>query len=532
MDTKASDYTCRNCLASRVTHEHKRPNCPRCTNDNTRQGYRPTNSSMRPKLRRKGVSEQGRLIHVQQSEDELARAFFFFHYFNLGRQVGSSRHAFDLLPTTLLMERDDSALTLAFTVASLRMWHLWRNQSKRDRQRIVSPHLSRALQRLQKAIDDPVESKSPGTVLAAFVLQFDESNSAISDNHQAVWVHHKGAMAIAKHQLADPANPISATLLHNVFQVEVSYALRYKSVVPSKLVAKVIRSGLLQNDVISRLDMIGVDVASCQNRFHALPKKVPHGCSHIRIHNEAKAIRRRIVEWADLVPGDWHPSHIDKVRTTEPPIITYSGGCDVYPSVQLADLWNTWRCRHLILLDIILRTLPASAKSHLHESRAGRSRMVVNAGERDEVQAQATQYIMIVQAVVDDVCETYPFFLGNVYRPVDYNDLASHEYPSCHDLSPQPPGTKSQSPKPILMSRELHVRHCLTQGPWFAVTFLTYLITLISDPDSMIGVALRPGQFEWLFQQFRRILVLWRVDLGDWSSIDYIRERMRYTTSI
>jgi hypothetical protein len=387
----------------------------------------------------------------------------------------------------------------------------------------------RAVQRLQRAIDDPVESRSAGTVLAAFVLQFDEICSALTDDHKPAWVHHNGAMAIALHQLTDIQSPINATLLHNVVQVEISYALRHKRIVAPVLAKKVVRSGVLQDDAIGRLDMIGVDVARCQHHFEALKSKHTSTACYAGLQVKANAILERLTSWSKTVPEDWRPIHVEKVRKTVPPIITYSGGCDIYPSVQLADLWNTWRCRQLIVLDLILRTMIPTSLSRraAPDASPSRDRHTVS-----ETLVQATRYLKMVQGLVDDVCETYPFFLGNVSTPADYNGLSSHEYPSFHDLDPGVIGSGPGSQKPLLMSRELHVRHALTQGPWFAVPFLIYLITLMSKIDSPIRAAIRPGQLEWLFQQFRRILVLWRIDRGDWSSIDFIRERLRNTTSI
>lgn len=467
---------------------------------------------------------------VQPPEEDLARSFFFFHFFSLGRELGASRHAFDLLPTTLLSERHDSALSLAFSVASTRMWLVWRSRSRKDRQRIVAPYMLRAVQRLQKAIDDPVESRSAGTVLAAFVLQFDEICSALTDHHKPAWVHHEGAMAITQHQLTDTQNPINATLLHNVFQVEISYALRYKRIVDPFLFKRVTRSGIIKDDAIGRLDMIGVDVARCQHLVEALQAKHSHISCYAGLQIEANAILGRLLSWPNTVPEDWRPVHVDRVRKTVPPIITYSGGCDIYPSVQLADLWNTWRCRQLIILDIILRTMMLDmphSRNAAPDASPSKDRHTAS-----EIPVQATRYLEMVQRLMDDVCETYPYFLGNASTPADYNGLSSHEYPSYHDLDPDVTGAGPRSQKPFLMSRELHVRHALTQGPWFAAPFLIFLITLISKTDSPIGTAIRSGQLEWLFQQFRRILVLWRIDRGDWSAVDFIRERLRNTTSI
>lgn len=59
------------------------------------------------------------------------------------------------------------------------------------------------------------------------------------------------------------------------------------------------------------------------------------------------------------------------------------------------------------------------------------------------------------------------------------------------------------------MSKSDHSRHVIAQGPWRVMHPLSRLLTLFSEDDGeVIASLLRPGQRDWIRDQFLRVATL------------------------
>ena len=65
------------------------------------------------------------------------------------------------------------------------------------------------------------------------------------------------------------------------------------------------------------------------------------------------------------------------------------------------------------------------------------------------------------------------------------------------------------------MSSDEHKRHMVAQGPWHVMSPLGRLLVLFSEEDGkLILNFLRPGQLDWIREQFLRVATLLHLPLA------------------
>ncbi|KAJ9300228.1 hypothetical protein DTO271G3_2345 [Paecilomyces variotii] len=117
----------------------------------------------------------------------------------------------------------------------------------------------------------------------------------------------------------------------------------------------------------------------------------------------------------------------------------------------------------------------------------------------------------ISQEMVDSVCYSVPFYLGNQTRLCSIADFDDPTIllPSCDSLLPGDEGPMNKQTHDPRASKNEHKRHIIAQGPWHAMSPLSRLLTLSSEDQGQLQMSfLRPGQYEWICEQFLRVAVL------------------------
>ena len=205
--------------------------------------------------------------------------------------------------------------------------------------------------------------------------------------------------------------------------------------------------------------------------------------------------------WPDAVPEFWRPRRIQSENSTPSSVVTYHGSCDIHPSVQIANIWNTWRTYRLIVEHIKMELTHGP--------------LVVSDGEDFALTTDSTgaQHLQEIQDLVESMCRSIPFYLGNCSQPMSFTNIDNPQlvFPSYHDLPPADEALVSYKHSDHYTTKIDHYRHVVLHGPLHALSILSSLIGLLSEERCSIsarGVLYR--QKQWIDEQFHRSLYLMR----------------------
>lgn len=501
---------CLTCKLRRVKCDETKPECRVCRRLHLHcEGYRPkyaklkfkdqnhkfySNTSARVSAKQ-DVSSRGRepamgLALQRPSEPDTAVPFYLSHYASMGRDMGSTRGFFEMLIPAYFSQPEYSALTFAVSALASETLSLWRHDPNSFRSPRKS--YSKALTRLRIATQDPIERGNPATLLAVLVLQTYENASAIFDLRLASSTHHNGAASLLPFMDSDDMDgTMRAYLRKFMLHTEVSTAMRQK-----KPLQSIVYSWITSRDTMSvpdnpssALDVIAASVVELQASYVQFMTQnysmTLLGTFLEEWRVKAKRVDAELLAWAENVPDHWRPQRLISGRDIDSSIPTYQSVCEVYPSCQIASIWNLWRFQRLLLAKITLSSL--NAFSNL--DHVGLSNEQFLDDFADFVSCQQT-----LQDMTDSVCYSIPFHLGNRTTRsslTDFTDskilLPSHSTGNAMDN---------------------HWRHVIAQGPWRAMHPLSHFLTLFSEDHSVLSSFLRSGQREWICDQFLRVATL------------------------
>lgn len=521
------------CKQRRVKCDEKKPECQACHRlklhcGGYRAKYTPRFKDQNHKFCKKDVdcrsrdivkiasSDRSYVSDVQErivmtaltsrlSEPDTAVPFYLGHYASMGRDMESTRGFFELLIPVYRSEREESALSLAVSVLASEVLSLWRQ----DASSFQSPRksYSRAITRLRNAIQDPTERSKPATVLAVLVLQTYENASAIYDLRSASSTHHNGAATLISFLNTHDLDVTMRDYLQNfMLHTEISTAIRQKKPLNSITYSWVRgeESMAVPQNPSSRLDIIGATVAELQASYMQFVRQGSLSTSLNPLLKdwmaEAKRIDANLLVWAENVPHHWRPVRLISGRDIDSSIPTYQTVCEVYPSCQIASVWNFWRFQRLLLAKITLRVLTAFSDMGRIGMAHGQPLYV----HTDLVDCQQT-----LQEVVDSVCYSIPFYLGNRATRSNLTEFTDPKVllPSQYTFKE---GTRLNSDGiEAGLSRDDHRRHIIAQGPWRAMHPLSHLLTLFSETHNELFPGFpRSGQRDWIRSQFMRVAKL------------------------
>lgn len=443
------------------------------------------------------------------SNPDTAVLFYLYNYASLGREMESTRGFFELLIPTYFAQPQDSALSLAVSALASEVWLMWLHHPSSFRTSRGS--YTRAIASLRNATQDPMKRDQPATALAALVLQTYENASAIFDLRWASSMHHKGAASLVSIlDMHGTDVTLRAYLCKFILHTEVSTAIRQKKPL-TDIAYSYLRSettSSVPDNPSSALDAIGVSIAELQSRYIQF---MTQGVSMTSLecvawNAEIKVVDGQLLAWAKAVPYHWKPSRLVSGRDFHPSIPSFQPICDVYPSCQVASIWNLWRFHRILLMKMILGSLGALPSQSCIDSIRGRAMSQV----KDFINYEVT-----LQETIDSVCHSIPFYLGNRTTRSSLTDFTD---PLILLPVDTPLGDATPMERSCLnagVPGDDHRRHIIAQGPWRAMHPLSSLLTLFSevDGDTMFSL-LRPGQRDWVRDQFSRVAKLLHLPQG------------------
>jgi hypothetical protein len=418
----------------------------------------------------------------------MTMSFFLTYIADLGRDMESTRGFLELLSPVLATEAHDSALFTAINAIASQLWLLLTHRDTSSP--LTTKLLTIALARLQKAVEDPGERERDATVLAALVLQLNETLSAMFGQYRAQGTHRNGALALLLQRADVGGSKYYGTLVGNLLHAKVSVCIRERQPFPPDQFDWFRSKGMhgVPINPSSLLDIIGVSVANLQCLFYNSGESLsPAGLAECSA--QMTTLDAALHSWLQVVPGHWYPKRLQSGRDIDSSIHTYQGACDVYPSAQTATIWNVWRTYCLILIRIKLQLTNAIADGV--ESSI-------------ELKQKALE-------LVDGICYSVPFYLGNRVAPMTLHDVADTQlvFPSYHDLPFTDECFMRYRASSSYISKINHSRHMTLQGPLNIMSILASLIKPSTDTHSLLSASTsHQTQNSWILEQFQRSLYI------------------------
>jgi hypothetical protein len=442
---------------------------------------------------------------VAPSDDSAAVCFFLMSIVGLGRGFKSTQGFLEPLLPVIARERPGSVLSTVLTAVSTKIWGHWKDPTSS----FEAPHapFSTALARLGEALNDPVEVSRDSTVFGVILMHFYESVAARSTHRPTRRAHQDGARALLDRRAETRIESESCTYLRTYLRhCDVSYYLETQPTDISDLDVW-IHAGWDSSTVVSPnlvLDLIGLSLAHLQTRLSEMLSDFARSDFHDTDTDtdtvvdtwtqDIESIETQLADWVQMVPNDWKPyqRQIDKS-------VFYLSTCDIYPTVQIATIWNVWRVCRLMVLRMRLCLLAKIPKHTMHRTTLR------------GLQQSAFANSISGRELVDSICQSMPFYLGNRRAHGGMHDLVDPgvQIISYHDCAVDEDVRERYLQGDDAMSLDEYRRHVLVQGPSHALLHLNALIKVLSSEGGQdICRAIGASRAAWLRDQFLRVCKL------------------------
>ncbi|SCV41709.1 uncharacterized protein FFB14_07526 [Fusarium fujikuroi] len=436
---------------------------------------------------------------ISPSDESFAVSFFLTSIAGLGRSFRSTQGFLEPLFPAVAKEHPDSVLSTVLAAVSTKLWNLWKTPT--NTYRTPHPPFTRALSRLQAALNDPTERLKDSTVLSAILMHFYESLAARSTHQHTMRVHQDGARALLEHGAGSvPDSDCRAYLRGYLRHCDVSTYMEVQPDDTSDLDVW-FNAGLDYSMPASPnavLDLIGLSIADLQKRLSTflcgLAKNNLDGLTFATWWQDASSVNTQLLDWVHLVPASWQPYKRPLEDT-----FAYFGFCDIYPTVQIATIWNVWRVCRLMLLRIKFYLLTKAPSEAL--------RQTISIATKDDSFPDPNHG----RELVDSICRSIPFYLGNRQNHGGLHDLTDPaiRIPNYHDEDLDEAIRTQYLQGDQAMSLSDYKRHILIQGPSHALLHLNSLIKVLSkEGGELICRGLHRDKVVWIQKQFLRVCKL------------------------
>ncbi|KAJ5116669.1 C6 zinc finger domain protein [Penicillium angulare] len=509
---------CATCKQRRVKCDETKPKCRSCQRLRFDCEYKPKHATLKFKDQNYRFSRAVANMPRSVAVPDTSVPFFLQHYASLGRQLSSARGFYEVLIPVYSSQPQNSALNLAVLAIASKVLSLWRC----DDSRIPRENYTQAVNCLRRTIQRRDEFGKPATMLAILSLQLYENISSVYGLRSGTRVHHDGAMSLLPFVDSNSTNRVTNSYIRRfMLHTEICSAMREER--PLQPIAHPWlgyknRADAPEN-MSSILDNIGASVAELQARYVQLVRDnntIPSFSALRKIMTETKHIDERLLTWARKVPEHWHALKLESGKHIDHSIPTYLSTCEIYPSCSVATLWTFWRVQRLLIVKIALGSL--NAMSTCGDDGVGSDGI-------SPVNEDFVWYINTVQSLVDSMCYIVPFYLGSRVRPLNITDFDDPEilFPSCDFLVQEDRIPLNEKTTRSQGSRAAHRRHLHAQGPWHIMTPLSRLLTFfLDDCGQLMATFLRPGQLDWIREQFLRVTTLLR--FPSWQTGDFVEQ--------
>ena len=435
------------------------------------------------------------------SDESAAVCFFLVSIVGLGRGFKSTQGFLEPLLPVITKERPDSVLSIVLSAVSTKIWKHWKDPTSR----FEAPHapFNKALACLGEALDDPVEVSRDSTVLGVILMHFYESVAARSTHRPTRRAHQDGARALLDCRAETQIESECRTYLRGYLRhCDVSTYLETQPTDTSDLDVWTHAgwdSSMLVNPNLV-LDLIGLSLARLEKRLSNILSDVARSdyrgtdtVVNIWIQ-DIGSVEAQLADWEQLVPNDWKAYRRQIDRS-----VFYLSTCDIYPTVQIATIWNVWRVCQLMVLRMRLCLLAKLRKHTMHRTTL------------HGLQQSPSANLISGRELVDSICQSIPFYLGSRRGHGGMHDLVDPgvQVISYHDSAVNEDVRERYLQSDDAMSLDDYRRHVLVQGPSHALLHLNALMRVLSREGGQdICGAIGASRTAWLHDQFLRVCYL------------------------
>ncbi|KAG8526404.1 uncharacterized protein KY384_000060 [Bacidia gigantensis] len=425
---------------------------------------------------------------LAQNTQDISLCFFFRHYAGTTFDP-ESRNSFNQLWQPMYLQAPiQSSLRLAtsaVTVHIAKIWRLWACTAQAVRSLFI-----RAVATTQKSLQEP-EQSSTDTILMT-ILVFDVYDALLLhyDPSPVDYGKHKyGALAVVEHRgFANLATPRARILTAAVRHTLLSHVLSSREGFPERL-DFLFRHPSMNDTKAAKLDHICVQLSRVQKRLWTRRKNLSERRreSYKDIIAEALQVEQLLLDWeASITNPDWLPQYVPRDLVKESIQISgfYGTSCIVWEDLDLGDMWVLFSMRYLLALQIIRQAC-------VDDSNFSRN------GEHEALVSKTNKK---AQKVIDFVCGTVPFFLGDRVVPKPPTDSISISFP--YKVMRDP---KTGVPKCVPGSKSSHHKQAAASGGWILFPYLVNVWRLAEPEDDALSITLRQGQLEWIKAQVKRM---------------------------
>jgi hypothetical protein len=356
---------------------------------------------------------------------------------------------------------------------------------------------TKAIAATREAINNPTE-KSMDELLMT-ILIFDLYDALVLHyvrNAPTSYGKHKdGALALVKHRGLSNFTSLAGRALTNATRNGfLDYSLSQRTPMPAGS-EEIFSHPAIGESRAAQLDVLTIETINTQARLWALRRDVTSTMTSAQrrkafedIIADAIRIDELFMAWKrGITCRDWLPLFVSRDDVPRS-ILTagfYGTKCAVWNDLTGAEIYNQHASRRLFTLQMIRQsladepTLLADPKYRAYLAKANGA----------------------VQSLVDCICETVPFHLGDTVVPT--NPVYSSEVAlPCKIITD--PSTGETRSVPDLEGSDFRMR-AAASGGWMLFAHLVDIYRLAEPEDDAEPIVLRDGQLDWIKGQIKRL---------------------------
>ena len=450
--------------------------------------------------------------------------FFFTNYITVTRDHHTRRGFLEYLLPLYQNVSHDSPLSVATSALAITFTSIWARRGQDSE--LARRFSGRALALIKAAIDDPMQNTTDDTLMTVLLLEFHESVSGTIQSRPSSGVHQSGAVALVKHRGSlNFESEISRRLLIAVRHQLIVIALQRGESVPPDPAVWTNGAPMPENPAIA-LDELATDLANLNAFVKSVDFRSPpptqsmsrtpsptsfnaSGSSIKILHSllaPALHLDARLSQWLDSLPTYWYPISVSSPSCLHMSVAEaglYGSSCDIYPSLPVAGIWNSYRTTRIATLKIILVCQQSLTGLNSEADSSARRHYAADS----------------IQRLVDEFCASVPFHLGNRTAPSPPDKIEGVEYPHLpdedeHGARPFPPHAIGYATR---LSRAEHARFAAASGGWLLIGPIRDILAATApgprDASRGIPPLLRHGQREWILEQLQRLGRIYRIPI-------------------
>lgn len=337
---------------------------------------------------------------LRVNPEEAALSSWFNSFILLHRNSDTQRGYLEYLVPLYTSARHESPISLATSAVATGIFA--RRLQHRHVLGLGRKLFGDALTLTREALQDPVQSKEDGTLMAVLLLGMIEGFLAIADGRPPSDAHLKGALALVKHRGRDGFRTnISRRLFASVQTQTVSRAVK-EAAPPEKLLDNwedVME--IMPRGAANRLTLVESEVAYLLSSARCLfdGDSPVIDSQLVSLTCFATTVQKKLIDWVCTLSEEWIPKPArDRSLSTLSKFQAYGTRMDIYPDIWVVSIWNTYRVLH-ITVEMVLITCCTMRKA-------------MNGAPGDSV-TYTEALPSTVQQLMDDICASVPFCLGD-----------------------------------------------------------------------------------------------------------------------